>query len=88
MSTSGCDCLNSRKMALSSSNTGSTRAWMFSVAERETSVMKLVKQETMQVFDVVRIERRLSAKDDSLRQVITWNENRKTVRYNSKNLAR
>ena len=56
---------------------------MFKVAERETSVMKLVKQETMQVFDVVRIERRLSAKDDSLRQVITWNENRKTIRYMS-----
>ena len=44
---------------------------MFKVAERETSVMKLVKQETMQVFDVVLIERRLSAKDDSLRQLIT-----------------
>ena len=49
---------------------------MFRVEDLETSVKKLVRQEMMQEFDDVLMERRLSASDDSLRQVMTWNRER------------
>ena len=48
---------------------------MFRVEDLDTSVMKLVRQEMTQVLDVVLIERRLSAKVDNLRQLITCNKN-------------
>lgn len=49
---------------------------MFRVEDLETSVKKLVRQEMMQEFDDALMERRLSASDDSLRQVMTWNRER------------
>ena len=49
---------------------------MFRVEDLETSVKKLVRQEMMQEFDDALMERKLSASDDSLRQVMTWNRER------------
>ena len=69
--TSGFISENSTRTVLMSSSTGSMRDCT-GVAEREeTSVRKLVRQETMHEFDVFLMERRLSAKEDSLRHVIT-----------------
>ena len=55
------------------SRTGSTRDWMLEEEERdEMSVKKLVMQETMQEFEAVRTERRMSARFDTLRHEMIW----------------
>ena len=54
-----------------SSKTGSTRASTLSEDDRGTSVTKLVRQEMMHESEEDLIDRRLSAKEDSLREVMT-----------------
>ena len=58
-------------MSRTSSKTGSTRADTLEPPRRERPVKKLVRQATMQEFEVVRIERKLSAKVDNLLQLMT-----------------